>query len=317
MYANNVWVFLDTLPNEASQMRQSVPYVHAYSRQSTMPLYNAARWKNAQLISFYKYRISSPISSRGLFDQIPYIPRPLQPLLVLRITTQCLAAENDSQVLGEPNGVLGAAEQRARPPADDAPLLDCVDTPLDKQLLVAAGERSFLCVPERLECRDEILKGRIQADEDVDGPCDVCVEDEVSRVCVSIVCVVLDVVLQEQLKNDVDREDVLVQVDASADFLDLDCERLPWLWQPGGEGLPVYLLDQVGPRVANIGDIAVVCGVVDEQANVVVPSLIGVVVVQLCVLVSDSVYVSKNLPRLAVGSDRSGAQPPVPCELDP
>lgn len=48
-----------------------------------------------------------------------------------------------------------------------------------------------------------------------------------------------------------------------------------------GESLLVDLLNEVGPCVADVGDVAVICSMVDEQADVVVSSLIGVVVVEL------------------------------------
>jgi hypothetical protein len=44
---------------------------------------------------------------------------------------------------------------------------------------------------------------------------------------------------------------------------------------------PVDLVDEVGPRRANIRNTAVVGGMVDEKTDIVVSCLIGIVVIQL------------------------------------
>ena len=43
----------------------------------------------------------------------------------------------------------------------------------------------------------------------------------------------------------------------------------------------VHLVDEVGPSVAYVGDVAVVGDVVDQEAYVVVAGLVGVIVVEL------------------------------------
>jgi hypothetical protein len=93
--------------------------------------------------------------------------------------------------------------------------------------------------------------------------------------------VVLEIILEEKLEDDVDGEDVLVHVDTTTDLFDLECKRLPWLCCAISESLLVHLLDEVRPRVADVGNVAVIGGMVDEQTDVVVPGLVGVVMVQL------------------------------------
>lgn len=138
-----------------------------------------------------------------------------------------------------------------------------------------------MSVPQGLECCDEVLKGCVQADEYVDGPCDVGVEDEIPGVRVSIMCIVLEVVLEEELKDDVDGEHVFVHVDAATNLFDLECKGLPRLYQSVGESLLVHLFDEIGPGVADVGNIAVVCGMINKQADIVIASLVGIIVIQL------------------------------------
>lgn len=66
------------------------------------------------------------------------------------------------------------------------------------------------------------------------------------------------------MKDDVDGKHILVHVDAAADLFDLEREYLPRLSNIVGPSLFVDLLDEVRPGVADVGDVAVVCGVVDE-----------------------------------------------------
>ena len=47
------------------------------------------------------------------------------------------------------------------------------------------------------------------------------------------------------------------------------------------DGILVYLHNEVGPSGADIGAVAIVCGMVDEETNVVVAGLVGVGVVEL------------------------------------
>lgn len=78
------------------------------------------------------------------------------------------------------------------------------------------------------------------------------------------------------------REDGLVHVDTSANFLDLGRESFPRRCVGARfQGFCVHLLNKIGPSVANIRDAAVVCSVVDQEANVVVTGLVGIVVIQL------------------------------------
>src|SRR5690242_2514752 len=180
---NNIWVlFLLYYPTKPLKGTKAC---HTYKPTRANPQCpcstpHAGRMLNKVPFTNTIYR--HPNSSRRLFDQLPDIPCPLQPLLVIGITAQCLAAEKDPQELSQPNGVFGAAELRTGPPADDAPLLDRVEDPFYEQFLVTAREGSFLCVPERLESCDEVLERRVQANEDIDGPCNVCVQDEASQI---------------------------------------------------------------------------------------------------------------------------------------
>ena len=94
-------------------------------------------------------------------------------------------------------------------------------------------------------------------------------------------CVELEIVLQHQLKNNVDREDVLVLVGAETDLLNLHSYSFPWCGLLVVNCILMHLLYEVGPRVADVWDIAVVGNVIDQQTDVVVGCLIGVVVVEL------------------------------------
>lgn len=182
-------------------------------------------------------------SPRSLVDEIANVARPLQPVLVVGVAAKGVGSEDDAQELGESDCVFCAAEEGAGPAAEDAPLLDGVDGPLDDELLVAACEGGFLGVPDGLEGGDEVLERGVEADEDVDGPCEVCVGEEVSGVGGRVVGVVFEVVLEEELEDDVDGEDDLVHVDAAADLLDLERERFPGLRGPVEERLLVHLFD--------------------------------------------------------------------------
>lgn len=121
-----------------------------------------------------------------------------------------------------------------------------------------------MCVPQGLECPYKILEGRVQADEDVDGPCEVRVKDEVPRIRVGVMCVVLEIVLEEELEDDVDREHVLVHVDTATDLLNLERKGLPRLCCLIRKSPLVDLLDKVGPGIADVGDAAMVCRMVNE-----------------------------------------------------
>jgi hypothetical protein len=52
-------------------------------------------------------------------------------------------------------------------------------------------------------------------------------------------------------------------------------------------GFRVCLIDEVGPCVPDVGDVAVIGGVVDEETDIVVSCLIGIVVVELLESVVD------------------------------
>ena len=94
-------------------------------------------------------------------------------------------------------------------------------------------------------------------------------------------CVVFEIVLKEELEDDVDGEDVLVHVHAATDLFDLECKGLPRLGCAIGESFLVDLLDEVGPGVADIGNVAVICGVVDKETDIIVPGLVGIIMIQL------------------------------------
>jgi len=70
-----------------------------------------------------------------------------------------------------------------------------------------------LCVPQGLKGGEERLKGGVEFEEYVEGPGELGVEGEGLGAVVGVsgvVCVEFEVVLQEELEDDVDREDAVV-----------------------------------------------------------------------------------------------------------
>lgn len=91
----------------------------------------------------------------------------------------------------------------------------------------------------------------------------------------------LQVVLEQELQDNIDREDILVEIDAVANLLNFECNELPRGVMVVCDCVSVDLIDEVGPCRAYVRDAAVVGSVIDEQTDVVVCCLIGVVVVEL------------------------------------
>lgn len=113
----------------------------------------------------------------------------------------------------------------------------------------------------------------------------------------------LQIVLQDQLQDNVDREDVVVQVGAVTEILDLKRDDLPGRGLPISDSVPMGLVNEVGPRGANVRYTAVVCSMVDQETNVIVAGLIGVVVVELVMSVMVVQPENINLPRQEGGFD--------------
>ena len=144
----------------------------------------------------------------------------------------------------------------------------------------------LLRIPHCFQRGNDGLEWRIEADEDINRPHERGAEEKVaigggSPKNGGIRRVECNVILEEDLEDDVHREDVLVQGNASADRFNRECNVLPRRCLVVRHSLAVRLLDLVGPGVANGGHIAVVGCVVNVEANVVVAGLVGIVVVEL------------------------------------
>jgi hypothetical protein len=142
----------------------------------------------------------------------------------------------------------------------------------------------LLRIPHRLERSNKELKRRIKTDEDVNGPEEGRAEEKFAISGAEgggVGGVVVDMVLEEDLQDDVDGEDVFVEVDAAADCFDFEADDFPGGVLVLGNRFAMFLLDDVAPCVADGGEIAVVSCVVDVEADVVVASLVGVIVIEL------------------------------------
>jgi hypothetical protein len=172
------------------------------------------------------------------------------------------------------------------------------DNPLDKQLAVAACKRLFLRIPQRLERSNQTLKGRLKLNKDIDRPHEICVQRQVLRIRrIGLVDVELQVVLEKELQDDVDGEHVLVETGAVTQVLDFQGDDFPGKALVSCDGISMGLFDEVGPCRADVGDVAVVGGVVDEEAYIVVCCLIGVLVIELIYVNTSRIDLRGTLPH--------------------
>jgi hypothetical protein len=126
-----------------------------------------------------------------------------------------------------------------------------------------------------------------------------------------IVRVIEDVVLKEDLENNVNREDIFAQVDAATESFDGEGDVLPGSGLLFFNRLVMRLFDDVGPCVADIGEVTVVGCVVNEEADGVVACLVGVGVVKLesSVSIHPLKYHRRMTCRLVLTSSRGWITP--------
>jgi hypothetical protein len=97
----------------------------------------------------------------------------------------------------------------------------------------------------------------------------------------------LQIVLQQHLQQHIDRKDIFIQLHPAADIFNRISDEFPRRSSGAGrdavccEGVLVDLVDEVGPCGADVREGTVVGGVVDEEADVVVTGLVGVLVIEL------------------------------------
>jgi hypothetical protein len=101
--------------------------------------------------------------------------------------------------------------------------------------------------------------------------------------------------LQQELKDDLNRKDIFIEIDPSANALDIKRDQLPRCCVTFFDGFSVRLFDEIRPCGADVGEGTVVRSVVDQQTDIVITCLVGVSMVELtrgmnmCVLSTTSV----------------------------
>lgn len=87
--------------------------------------------------------------------------------------------------------------------------------------------------------------------------------------------------MQKELKDDLNGKDIFIEIDPSTNAFDIKRNQLPRCCVVFFDGFSVRLFDEIRPCRADVGEGTVVRGVVDEQADIVVPCLVGVSMIEL------------------------------------
>jgi hypothetical protein len=91
----------------------------------------------------------------------------------------------------------------------------------------------------------------------------------------------LEAVLFEHGKENGNGEGALRQSKSAAETTDFVCDCFVWLCLVPLDSLVVHVLQQLLPCRLDLGDIAMVRNLVNEQTDIIVTSIVGIVVEEL------------------------------------
>lgn len=189
----------------------------------------------------------------------------LQPLLLQPHLLQQL------QRLGNSGGVSVAAEDLAPATAGIAePSLDEKEHVGRDVAAVAAFKGRFVVVEQAFQDGKDGFVGDLEVQEEIDDPC--------GRADAALV---VERVAFQQGHEDGDGEGAFREVQARAEASDLFDDGLVWLGLAARDRLPVCCVQEVLPRLRDVGRVAMVGGLVDQKADVEIACLVCVAVVEL------------------------------------